>query len=901
MKQLLHRTLCLFLCAVLTMGMIPAMTASAEENTAEQEVEGYLWTGEHTDNPYVPSTFTIAREISPGVEPPVRTERAAAKAPANYSITENGFAGYPTFTTFEDLKELASREYEAEEYETVYYKGEGSLVISEDLTLPENMCLTVWGNRTMVVEQGVTLTTGADGIIYCPNLIVEGVMNVVPGTRLSVDKSLTVTGSLLAQEEIELHQDTRIAGLSNVTFQTIDGYTPCFYTQYSVSSMEALHAALTVAKERSGVKFSHDFRCDFRGDLVFTNALTFPDNTSYVNLGDNIDSITIPSGVTLTVHNMDCNAPVVTVEGKLVNKKWVYFNNCAVTVKGQLVNDGWVEAYDSTLHFASQDTYSGGGFLNIHNDISCVTGLEGNDDLQITDLSDEWQVLWQIRNIAGLARLPAPKNLQWDKHAVESEDGAITRFDRKGAFIWSPGDTGLYLIYQFRLYKDDTLYWQTYFSHDPEKPIPQYMGFDLGTALALESGTYYFTLQAQSDSIEYYDSKIVTSGTWTYTKPTSRVARPTVLSWDGPVAKWEPARTSYSSHQIEVFWTYEGAEDTNQLFIDWGYDMTEYEIPAYMMSVFGTFDEAIDFTFRVRTLSDDITRKDHSAWSKMSPVFHYTGEEKPSAPTIEVSADPATGEPVLSWKRVPLSGQYIIYRSTSKSGTYSKLDTVTSLDKACSYTDTTAKAGTKYYYKLRAVSYGNVKSSYSNTVSFLGKLAQPKVSISYSASSGKPIVKWETVEGAEKYFIYRSTKKTSGYTRVKTAVSARSYTDTDAVAGTNYYYKVKAIHEDKDANSPYSEVVNRVCDLKRPSVTIKNSTSGYPYLKWSEISGAKKYYVYRATSKGGTYKFLDSTTALKFTDKTAQEGKTYYYKVKAVHSNTAANSAYSAIKYITAR
>ncbi len=291
----------------------------------------------------------------------------------------------------------------------------------------------------------------------------------------------------------------------------------------------------------------------------------------------------------------------------------------------------------------------------------------------------------------------------------------------------------------------------------------------------------------------------------------------------------------------------------------------------------------------------DYRLKDYSGKLTWTPESQSS---PPKAPRIAVTTDAVSGKAKLSWEAVPTADLYRIYRASRKDGAYIRIKSTSSL----SYTDVDASAGSRYYYKVKAVNSGSTKASgYSNTVSRLTCLSQPEVTITGSSSTGKPIVKWDTVEGAEKYFIYRSTKKTSGYTRVKTAVSARSYTDTDAKAGTNYYYKVKAIHDNTDANSVCSEVVNRVCDLKRPTVTIKLTTGGNPYLKWGEVSGAKCYRVYRATSKTGTYKYLDSTTAEKYIDRNVTAGRTYYYKVRAVHTKDSANSACSSVKSICAK
>ena len=160
---------------------------------------------------------------------------------------------------------------------------------------------------------------------------------------------------------------------------------------------------------------------------------------------------------------------------------------------------------------------------------------------------------------------------------------------------------------------------------------------------------------------------------------------------------------------------------------------------------------------------------------------------------------------------------------------------------------------------------------------------------------------WNTVEGAAKYRVYRSVSRSGDYELVYTTAAYRAYTDKTAEPGTNYYYKVKAIHEKESANSALCEAVNRVCDLAKPVVTIKLK-SGAPRLTWEKISGAEKYYVYRATSKDGEYTHVKTTkTASSFTDTDVKAGKTYYYKVKAIHSNSSANSAFSSVKYIKAK
>ena len=60
----------------------------------------------------------------------------------------------------------------------------------------------------------------------------------------------------------------------------------------------------------------------------------------------------------------------------------------------------------------------------------------------------------------------------------------------------------------------------------------------------------------------------------------------------------------------------------------------------------------------------------------------------------------SSGDPKLTWSAVTNASKYEVYRATSKTGTYTKVATTT----AKNYTDKTAKAGTTYYYKVKAVS-----------------------------------------------------------------------------------------------------------------------------------------------------------------------------------------------------
>ena len=262
-----------------------------------------------------------------------------------------------------------------------------------------------------------------------------------------------------------------------------------------------------------------------------------------------------------------------------------------------------------------------------------------------------------------------------------------------------------------------------------------------------------------------------------------------------------------------------------------------------------------------------------------------------ACPVVTASNTASTGYPKLTWEAVEGAVSYKVYRAASKTGTYSLAKTTT----GTTYTNTTAKAGKTYYYKVMAVaSKSAANSAYSSIESRTCDLPQPVVTASNVASSGYPRLTWEAVEGAVSYKVYRATSKTGTYSLTKTTTST-TYTNTSAKPGNVYYYKVVAVAENTAANSAYSSIKSRTCDLARPKASIALNDSGKPVLSWEAVANAKEYKVYRATSADGSYSLTETTTAASWTDAKAEGGKTYYYKVRAICANTDGNSAYSSV------
>ena len=266
---------------------------------------------------------------------------------------------------------------------------------------------------------------------------------------------------------------------------------------------------------------------------------------------------------------------------------------------------------------------------------------------------------------------------------------------------------------------------------------------------------------------------------------------------------------------------------------------------------------------------------------------------KVGVPVVTAGNNAANGKPRLTWKAVDGAQKYEVYRATSKNGTYSLFYTTSSL----SYTNTSAKTGYTYYYKVRAVGYDGKVGNFCAVKNRTCDCPRPVVTAGNVASSGKITLKWSAIDGASSYKVYRSASLDGTYSKLITTTKT-SVTHTGAAAGKTYYYKVRAVSSKTSAaNSAYTLVGPVVCKCARPVVTAgNNATTGKVTLKWAAVDGATKYEIWRATSSTGTYTKIYTTTGTSLTNTSTKAGYTYYYKVKAIcTSTTGADSGYSKV------
>lgn len=218
----------------------------------------------------------------------------------------------------------------------------------------------------------------------------------------------------------------------------------------------------------------------------------------------------------------------------------------------------------------------------------------------------------------------------------------------------------------------------------------------------------------------------------------------------------------------------------------------------------------------------------------------------------------------ISWTKASYADGYVVYRSTSKSGSYSPIKTIYSQN-TLNFTDTKLKAGAAYYYKVKAFRKENNRIYYgaeSAVLTAATKVTTP-TGVKQSGTAGTSItVTWKKVYGASGYQIYRSTAKNGKYSRVKTITSGTTlkWQDKKKTSGTEYYYKIRAYKSAGGVNR-YGDFTSAVTLHTKMSskLTVKTkaavnlrSSAGTAYSKKVTVPKNKKFTVlYKTKDKAG--------------------------------------------------
>jgi fibronectin type 3 domain-containing protein len=195
----------------------------------------------------------------------------------------------------------------------------------------------------------------------------------------------------------------------------------------------------------------------------------------------------------------------------------------------------------------------------------------------------------------------------------------------------------------------------------------------------------------------YYKASVVSMGDFE-----SAPSTPTAVAVTPPAAPTNVS-ASVADAQVTVSWTAVTGASSYNIYRAVGSTETYTKVGA---STTASYVDTVAATGTYYYKASAVSASDFES-AHSTPIA--VAVTPPAVPT-DVSASAADAQVTVSWTTVDGAESYNVYRSTSQTGTYTKVGAST----MASYVDTVTATGT-YYYKVSAVSEGGLESNHSTS------------------------------------------------------------------------------------------------------------------------------------------------------------------------------------------
>lgn len=209
----------------------------------------------------------------------------------------------------------------------------------------------------------------------------------------------------------------------------------------------------------------------------------------------------------------------------------------------------------------------------------------------------------------------------------------------------------------------------------------------------------------------------------------------------------------------------------------------------------------------------------------------------------------------LGWKKVSKAQGYDIYRSDESNSGFEKIASISS-GSTLTYTDKGVKSGNTYYYKIAAtykIKGSAGRGSYSK-VTEVAVLKQGSISSITLGDNNVLNISWNSVANASGYELAGAVSEKGTYTTLQTS-DATSFTHSNLVQGTTYYYKVRA----------YKDLSNGI-RMYGPWSAVKAKAAAHEIMGTSSVTVDQmvSYYNKRYTFPADTYRDKGADSAEAF-------------------------------------
>jgi hypothetical protein len=210
----------------------------------------------------------------------------------------------------------------------------------------------------------------------------------------------------------------------------------------------------------------------------------------------------------------------------------------------------------------------------------------------------------------------------------------------------------------------------------------------------------------------------------------------------------------------------------------------------------------------------------------------------PSSPSVTAGNGASTNQVAVTWSNVSLEDGYEIWRNTvNLSGSASLLGAVGA--NTTNFNDTGATPGQQYYYWVKAYNcagdsgFGASDAGYRQLESVSG------VTATYNTFTNRILIQWANISGETGFGVWRHTANVSGSSSYigSAPADALAYTDTTAVADTEYYYWVRGTNNTSGAVGAFQPggALGRRSSVGMPTLSLPTASN---ILTTTSVTGA---------------------------------------------------------------
>lgn len=263
-----------------------------------------------------------------------------------------------------------------------------------------------------------------------------------------------------------------------------------------------------------------------------------------------------------------------------------------------------------------------------------VAAYVASSDITAVSNSPESLLPWYYYDGGSeLTKLDTPQNLAWGDSQITVQGELVP----SGAVTWQFG--GLHqewaeVVFYRRLDNGQAeqvfnYNWHMYMLSDGWVVDP----FFLLNAIDddLDSGTYYFTVQALGDGTQYRDSDIATSPDWTYVRPENCLPQGAFSTWDGEKIVYSaPENENNYEYFAEVLYAKDLKTAPHRVFSRFnpprGGAARPMELDLnWFRIVLNSWGQPGYYYLNVKVISRDVTKILSSSWTRLTVPYYYDG------------------------------------------------------------------------------------------------------------------------------------------------------------------------------------------------------------------------------------------------------------------------------------